>query len=205
MDDAKKHSILIVDDDTSNILNLTHILSPDYTIYVVKNGTKAVKAAEKYIPDVILLDIVMPDMDGYDVISALKKIEKLKNIPVIFITGLSDAEDEEKGLALGAADYLVKPFSEALVRLRVQNQIKLIEHFRIKLEEAEIINKAKTAFLANMSHEIRTPMNAICGITEFLMQDSSIPEEAMEGISRIHNSSYLLLGIINDILDLSKI
>ena len=130
MNEKKKHSILIVDDENSNIIKLTNILSPDYIIYVAKNGANAIKAAEKYLPDVILLDIIMPDMDGYDVIAVLKGSEKTKSIPVLFITGLSDADDEEKGLALGAADYLTKPFSTPLVKLRVLHQIKLIEQFR---------------------------------------------------------------------------
>ncbi|MCL2079305.1 MAG: response regulator [Oscillospiraceae bacterium] len=126
---AQKYRILVVDDENLNILNLTHILSADYTVYAAKSGRKAIAAAEKYLPDLILLDIIMPDMDGYEVISKLKASEKTSNIPVIFITGLSDPDDEEKGLALGAADYLIKPFSPALVKLRVLNQIKLIEQF----------------------------------------------------------------------------
>ena len=468
MNDVKKHSILIVDDESSNIMTLSHILKPDYTVMAAKNGASAITAAQKHMPDVILLDIIMPDLDGYAVITALKESDLTMNIPVIFITGLSDAEDEEKGLNLGAVDYITKPFSPALVKIRVLNQIKLIEQFwsneydimkyklsndalnialwdmdvvsldpvnpgntftwspefrrmlgfsdthdfpnvlqswsdrlhpedkervidafaahlndysgstpfdieyRIMLKngeyrhfhalgttrrdnagvpirvagalrditekkrmereldehidkikadahwyksildaiplpvtvtdadmnltfvnkavedflgtkledmlgkpcsdwnseicntddcgiarakrgmnqtffsrgdssyqvnttilrdmadeaagfievvqditniqqlakqraEMEITSKAKSAFLANMSHEIRTPMNAIWGITEILMQNSSLPEKAMEGLSKIHNSCDLLLGIINDILDFSKI
>ncbi|MCL2031436.1 MAG: response regulator, partial [Oscillospiraceae bacterium] len=109
MNDAKRHSVLIVDDENSNIMALTHILSPEYTIYAAKSGASALAAVEKYSPDVILLDIVMPEMDGYDVIAALKASEKSSGIPVVFVTGLSNADDEEKGLILGAADYIAKP------------------------------------------------------------------------------------------------
>ncbi|MCL2109459.1 MAG: response regulator, partial [Oscillospiraceae bacterium] len=130
MSEIKKNSILIVDDETSNIITLTHILQSEYTVFVAKNGLTAIDAAIKHQPDVILLDIIMPEMDGYIVIAALKELEQTRGIPVIFITGLSEAADEERGLALGAADYLIKPFSPALVKLRVSHQIKLIEQFR---------------------------------------------------------------------------
>ena len=125
-----KNSVLVVDDENSNILALTHILSPDYTVYAAKNGESAIKAAQTHLPDIILLDIIMPDMDGYEVIAALKGSEKTQDITVIFITGLNSPVDEEKGFALGAADYITKPFSSALVKLRVQNQIKLLKQFR---------------------------------------------------------------------------
>ena len=131
MDDIKKNSVLIVDDESSNIMALTHILCSEYTVYAAKNGQKAIEAAEKYLPDVILLDIVMPEMDGHAVIGALKNAEKTRDIPVIFITGLSDADDEEKGLALGAADYISKPFGSAIVKLRVKNQIKMLNSLRM--------------------------------------------------------------------------
>ncbi|MDR3000750.1 MAG: diguanylate cyclase [Fibromonadaceae bacterium] len=127
----KEHSVLIVDDEGSNIMALTHILGSEYVIYAASNGTQAIKAVGKHLPDVILLDIIMPDMDGYDVISELKISDVTRNIPVIFITGLSNVGDEEKGLALGAADYIAKPFSPAIVKLRVKNQIKMLEQFRV--------------------------------------------------------------------------
>ena len=119
--------VLIVDDEIPNVVALTHILKPDYAVSAVKNGKEVVKAAEKYMPDVILLDIIMPEMDGFEVIKALKKSEITKNIPVIFITGLCDVEHEIKGLNLGAADYITKPFSPSVVKLRVQNQIQIID------------------------------------------------------------------------------
>ncbi|MCL2109834.1 MAG: response regulator [Oscillospiraceae bacterium] len=126
MTNQKKHSVLIVDDETMNIRALTQILSPEYTVYVEKNGRNTVESAEKIAPDVILLDIIMPEMNGYEVLAALKHTKKTKDIPVIFISGLDDEESEEKGLILGAADYITKPFSPAVVKLRLQNQIKII-------------------------------------------------------------------------------
>lgn len=126
MNSEKKNSVLIVDDESINIMALAHILGAGYIVYAAKNGQSAIKAAENYQPDLILLDILMPDMDGYETISALKSAEKTKNIPVIFITGLNTAESMEKGLGLGAADYIGKPFSASDVKMRVQNQISII-------------------------------------------------------------------------------
>jgi len=130
MSEMKKNSILIVDDEEANIIALTHILSPHYTVYAVKDGQDALEVAEEYRPDVILLDIIMPDMDGYSVIKALKNSDKTWDIPVIFITGLSNPDDEVRGLDLGAADYISKTFSPAIVNLRVKNQIKMLNQLR---------------------------------------------------------------------------
>ncbi|MCL2107713.1 MAG: diguanylate cyclase [Oscillospiraceae bacterium] len=131
IESARKRAVLIVDDENSNIIALNSILSGEYTTYAAKSGAAAIAAAEKYAPDVILLDIIMPDMDGYEVITVLKSTELTKDIPVIFITGLRNSEDEEKGLSLGAADYISKPFSSAIVKLRLRNQIMILEQLRI--------------------------------------------------------------------------
>ena len=130
MQEEKKYSILVADDHSVNIMALTDILSNEYTIYAAKNGRDTLKAAHKYLPDLILLDVIMPDMDGFAVISSLKASQPTKDIPVIFATGLSSVDDEEKGLSLGAADYINKPFSPAIVKLRVNNQRKILSQFR---------------------------------------------------------------------------
>ena len=131
MQDEKKYCLLIVDDENTNILTLTHILDADYTVLAVKSGENAIKVAEKQQPDLILLDIVMPDMNGHAVAGALKSLEKTRDIPIIFVTGLNNTADEELGLSLGAVDYISKPFSEGIVKLRVQNQIRMLEQLRL--------------------------------------------------------------------------
>jgi len=123
----KRYSILIVDDESMNISILKHILGSEYKIYASSDGEDAIEAAEEFKPDMILLDIVMPGMDGYDVISILKTSKKTKNIPVIFISGLESADDKEKCLALGAADYITKPFNSDNVKIQIKKQINLIE------------------------------------------------------------------------------
>jgi diguanylate cyclase (GGDEF)-like protein len=126
MDEMNKNRVLIVDDESTNIIALTRILSAEYTVYAATDGQDAIETAREYLPDVILLDILMPDMDGYEVLSILKNDEKTREIPVIFVTGLGSSDDEERGLDLGAADYIIKPFTPTIVRLRVRNLIKMI-------------------------------------------------------------------------------
>jgi diguanylate cyclase (GGDEF)-like protein len=130
MDGEKKNTLLIVDDEKANLKILTHILGPGYTIITATNGANAIEKAKEYKPDLILLDIIMPDMDGYETLSEIKKCEEIQKIPVIFITGLNSEEDEEKGLSLDAADYITKPFSAMIVKLRVRNQIQIVNQMR---------------------------------------------------------------------------
>jgi diguanylate cyclase (GGDEF)-like protein len=163
-DEGKKNSILIVDDQNSNIMVLTQFLKPDYIIYSAKSGRKAINAAEKHQPDVILLDILMPEMDGYDVIEKLKSSEQTKNIPVIFISGFDNADDEEKGLSLGAADYISKPFNPAIIKLRVKNQIQLRNQLRT-IERISIHDQL-TDVLNRRGFDIRIEMEWLRSIRE---------------------------------------
>jgi len=123
MNSIKK--ILVIDDEKINIMALANILKPQYEIIIAKNGASGIKAAEKHLPDIILLDIIMPEMDGYDVLAKLKRIEEVKNIPVIFISGLMDADlDKEKNLLLGAVDYISKPFDKSVVKDKIDSYLK---------------------------------------------------------------------------------
>ena len=126
----EKNSILIVDDEAMNITALSQMLKNDYTIYVEKDGQGCIETALALQPDLILLDILMPAMDGFDVIDTLKTREETKHIPVIFVTGLSNAKDEEKMYVLGASDYISKPFSSVTVKLRVRLQMQIINQNR---------------------------------------------------------------------------
>ena len=123
MEHELNRSVLVVDDEKINLNVMNHTLHQEYTIYSAKNGMTALELANEHLPDLILLDIVMPDMDGYEVISRLKASERTKDIPVIFITGLSDSEDMEKGIALGAVDFVTKPLTATVLKEKVRKQI----------------------------------------------------------------------------------
>ncbi|MDR3000419.1 MAG: diguanylate cyclase [Fibromonadaceae bacterium] len=129
INDEKKR-ILIVDDDRSNILALNHILKPAYSTLAAIDGQKGIEIAKTVIPDLILLDVVMPGMSGFEVLTELKHNDITSEIPVIFITALDKSEDEEKGLSLGAADYITKPFSNPIVKVRVKTQLKIVDYIR---------------------------------------------------------------------------
>ncbi|MCL2182332.1 MAG: diguanylate cyclase [Chitinispirillia bacterium] len=135
MDDAEienggKTKILIVDDDRSNIVALNHILKPAYSTLVAINGESGIQIARQALPDLILLDIVMPDMTGFEVLADLKRESALRKIPVIIITALDSTEDEETGFYLGAVDYITKPFRDPIVRARVKTHLRMAEYIR---------------------------------------------------------------------------
>ncbi len=131
---ATRPKVLIVDDERLNIRVLNEVLRNDYEIMVATGGEQALKLAASAKPDLVLLDIMMPAMDGYEVCRRLKEAEATKNTPVIFISALNNATDETRGFELGAVDYVTKPFNPAVVKARVQT------HIRLKLQ-ADLLEK----------------------------------------------------------------
>lgn len=126
---TERQRILVVDDIPENIQVLAGTLNREYTVIAATNGYKALELAGRQpMPDIILLDVMMPGIDGYEVCSQLKSVPSTKDIPVIFVTALGEAADEARGLALGAVDYITKPVNPGLVRARVQNQLELKRH-----------------------------------------------------------------------------
>ena len=120
----ERSRILIVDDEPGNIKILSNVLAQDYALSVATNGKQALEIARVQSPDIVLLDMVMPGMDGIEVCEALKSNEQTSDIPVIFVTSMSDAVNEERGLEAGAVDYISKPISPPIVRARVKIHIQ---------------------------------------------------------------------------------
>ena len=135
----EKPRILVVDDEVFNLQFLTNLLIADYHVSTAKDGPKTLQLAQSLVPDLIILDVVMPGMDGYEVIQALKANDETRHIPVIFLTGLDNVQDEEKGLSLGALDYISKPFHPAIVMARVNNILELVQHRKL-LERIALID-----------------------------------------------------------------
>ncbi len=133
---------MIVDDSNVNIDVLVHTLGNDYDISVAKNGIIALEIMRKSPPDLVLLDIMMPEMDGIEVYQRMKKDPSLRDISVIFITAMGAIFNEEKGLALGAVDYIVKPIQPRIVKLRVSNHIELLQAQK-QLQNQNIILERK--------------------------------------------------------------
>ncbi len=211
MSTLAKPKILIVDDSSDNLQILMQILQSDYAVIAAMNGKKALQlAAKEPIPDLIILDVVMPELDGYEVCAQLKANPQTESIPVIFITALTEVGNETRGFELGAVDYMTKPFNPAIVKARIKSHLTLQHlHQELQQKNADLarVTYLKDEFLANMSHELRTPLNAILGMSEALQEQvlGSLNERQNNAIAIVEKSGRHLLELINDILDLSKI
>lgn len=158
-DGIRKQTVLVVDDTPENIDVLKGILSDYYGIRAATNGALALKIVEKQPPDLILLDVMMPDMDGYEVCRHLKSDEKTADIPVIFVTAKTETEDEQAGFELGAVDYIAKPVNPAIVKSRVKTHLALADQQRAcmlqvheRTEELEETQKAAIFMLGDAGH-----------------------------------------------------
>ena len=134
-------SVLIVDDEPTNLRVLNQILNDTYKLIFAKSGEEALRLIEKERPDLILLDVMMPGLTGYEVCEHLKQQKKFESIPIIFITALSDPDDEAKGLNLGAVDYISKPISPAVVKARVKTHLSLVGAEEIRRTRLQVIQR----------------------------------------------------------------
>lgn len=199
-----KPCILIVDDVPLNVQIINEILKDDYRILFALRGQDAINIAKNDKPDIILLDIMMPEMSGYEVCQVLKSDDETKDIPIIFLSAMGSEEDETKGLELGAIDYITKPISPPIVKLRIKNhlELKLYHNYLETLSQSAI--KAKGEFLANITHELRTPLNPIIGMAELLL-DSPLNDIQRSSLLIIRDSAYSLLNIIEDLIEISRL
>ncbi len=158
-DPERKYSILVVDDIPHNIDILKGILAPNYSIMVAINGNMALKIAQEKQPDLILLDIMMPEMDGYEVCTQLKSNPITQGIPVIFVTAMSESDDETRGFEVGAVDYISKPVQAAVVKARVSTQLALADQqhaceqlVKLRTLELQASQKAAVFMLGEAGH-----------------------------------------------------
>ena len=152
--------ILVVDDTKTNIEVLENVLMDFYDVFVAKDGKKAIEVAKKVRPDLILLDVMMPEMNGYETLKCMRGIDELKDIPVFFLTAKSDSESEQIGLDLGAVDYIGKPFNPQLVLLRVKNQL---EYKRQRDHLHELVDE-KTA---DLRRTLKVMLTSLGSLAEF--------------------------------------
>lgn len=202
-------TILIIDDDLDNIrVVVEHLKAAGYEPAVAKNGSAGLNRAELLAPDLILLDVLMPEMDGFTACRYLKAAPKTKGIPVIFMTALDSPEDRIKGFECGAVDYIPKPLHHQEMLQRIQTHLKLRQQ-SLELERAKILaetaSRAKSDFLANMSHELRTPLNAILGFSGMIENGPGIPARSREQAGIIRQSGEHLLALIDQLLEMAKI
>ncbi len=202
------HTVLLIDDNKSNRTPIVAVLEQaGYKIVLGDCAEEAMKLLRTIIPDIILLDVMMSGMNGFSFCRKLKKDPKYQDIPVIFITSLSQQTDIVKGFDAGGQDYIVKPFNQQELLARVRTHIHLhdtlLENKRLSRLALDA-SRSKSEFLASMSHEIRTPLNSIIGMAEVLAE-TVLTDEQHEYVRIFRAAGENLLEIINDILDLSKI
>lgn len=205
---AKRKKVLVVDDSPENIRILLEVLKDDYLVIAAKDGNKALEmAAQEPSPDLILLDVLMPVVDGYQVCSKLKADEKTKEIPVIFVTALAEDVSEEKGLELGAVDYITKPISPSVVRARVRTHLALKEaQQQMAAQNQSLIEAAQLREDVEriMQHDLKGPLTTIISMPSLLIKKDNITDQQKEILNLIKEAGYLMLTMINNSLDLYK-
>ena len=220
MDNARK-KIIAVDDNVENLTALKNTLKDIYDVYPVPSAAKMFNLLEHVHPDLMLLDVEMPEVNGYDAAREMKSSEKNREIPIIFLTSMGDEQSELEGLTIGAIDYIRKPFVAPLLLQRIKTHLSIIEQeeeikrlIELKTQEssmreaaeleAENASRAKGEFLSHMSHEIRSPLNAVIGMIN-IANDENDMEEIKLYLGKADNAAKHVLGVINNILDMSKI
>ncbi|MDI1249144.1 MAG: response regulator, partial [Lacunisphaera sp.] len=195
--------ILVVDDDRLNARILTSILKPQgYAVAEADTGESALEQYETFRPDLVLLDVILPGINGFETCRRLKAIHGEKLSPVIFITAKNESDDVVEGLAAGGVDYLPKPFrpKEALARIRVHLQNRTLNEQQARLvAQLSTANAAKNRLLGMAAHDLRNPLASIRGLAEFLSDGTvgSLTAEQLDLVKNIHDASQSMLSLVN--------
>ena len=206
---VERPRILIVDDMPENLAILLDALKDDFAVVAARTGSKALQLAMTLpAPDLVLLDIVMPEMDGYQVCSRLKEMDETCDIPVIFLTSLEEKESETHGLALGAVDFIRKPIHPITLRLRVKLHLELFQaRRRLEEQNRQLVESARLREDIEhiMRHDLKSPLDAIISLPELLLGECEFTDSQRKYVKMIIESGYNMLEMINRALDLLKI
>jgi signal transduction histidine kinase len=202
--------ILVVDDEPLNLAALDQILSPSYALVFANNGADGIAAARKHGPELILLDIQMPGLDGYEVCRTLKQEEGLAHIPVIFLSAFTDARSKVLAFEVGGSDYVPKPFSADEVLARIKTHLKVLGAERQQRESYERL-KAAEALRDNlvhmMVHDLRSPLMAMMASLEVLEEESGarLPPRSLATLGKARSATRRMAQMVTTVLDLSKL
>ncbi|MCK5876911.1 MAG: hybrid sensor histidine kinase/response regulator [Candidatus Marithrix sp.] len=206
---TKKPLILIVDDTLKNIQVLGSILlEHEYEIYVARDGQQALDAINTINPDLILLDVIMPILDGFETCRRLKANAKTKHIPVIFLTAKTADEDMLQGFEVGGVDYVTKPFSSVVLLARVNTHLNLkLSYEKLKLqkealEEAEVLRKNVEHII---HHDLKSPLNGIITFSDFLAEEPNLELEVQKkSLAQISSSGHQMWNMLERFFDICK-
>ncbi len=209
--DLKGQKILVVDDDRLNVRIISNILkSEGYQLADASSGEQALEVYETFVPDLVLLDVMMPGINGFETCREIHRRHGDSSAPVIFITAKSESDDVVEGLSAGGVDYLPKPFrgKEVLARLRTHLSMRrLLEDQKSLVEELSAANSAKNRFLGMAAHDLRNPLASIRGLAEFLRDGvvGPLSKDQVDLINTIHEASQGMLDLVNELLDVATI
>ncbi|HVU17487.1 MAG TPA: hybrid sensor histidine kinase/response regulator [Candidatus Didemnitutus sp.] len=210
--DLRGRRLLVVDDDRLNLMLLSRILQPEgYEVIQANSGEAALEKYSASNPDLVLLDVMMPGINGFETCRELKRRCGDNLAPVVFITAKTESEDVVEGLAAGGVDYLPKPFRprETLARIRTHLQNRLLVAQQRKLvEQLSSANAAKNRLLGMVAHDLRNPLSTMRGLAEFLRDDArdgKLSTDQAEIIESIYGTSQSMLTMVNELLDAAVI
>ena len=206
-----EYKILIVDDVMSNVLLLKVLLTNEkFQIATASNGRQAIDQVEKEKPDLVLLDVMMPDMSGFEVSQQLKANPETSEIPIIFLTALNSTADIVKGFQVGGNDFISKPFNKEELIIRVTHQISLIAAKRIIVAQTEELRKTITGrdkLYSVIAHDLRSPMGSIKMVLNMLilnLPSESIGEEMYELLTMANQTTEDVFSLLDNLLKWTK-
>ena len=206
-----EYKILVVDDVQSNVLLLKALLGREgFGIVIAMNGTEALQKVKSEHPDLILLDVMMPDMDGFEVAGHLKLEPEQAEIPIIFLTALNDSASVVKGFQLGANDFISKPFRREELLIRVEHQLSLVDARRIILRQTEELRKtiAGTDKLYSVrAHDLRSPMASIkmlCNTIMMSIDRQTVPADVFEMLEMTNKTAEEVFSLLDNLLKWTK-
>jgi signal transduction histidine kinase len=207
-DNATEARILIVDDNADMRGYLRHLLSGRWRVETASDGAQAMERIRQAPPDLVIADVMMPVMDGFGLLNAIRATPASEKLPVMLLSARAGEEASSEGLRAGADDYVIKPFSARELLARVESrlaQARLHAAERRARETAEQANRARDIFFTMLSHELRTPLMAVLAWTALLKDNRLDPSEAVHALELIDRNARVQRRLVDDLLDVSRI